>query len=273
MRPKIKKYDLDSPLFNYAHTKLDGHWLDVSTDPFGKVTCLSRQNTPLELSWVPSLKNVWLRVPRDSGLFGELWLPGQPASAIKTAIVQKNPELQFSAFAVYKAAGVMVPDRVTLSALDVWCVKHGLKFTSYWAYKLLFDHGPNCLGSWSGRGSDLTIPDGSEGFMLKNGNLADWTKLKPFLTADLKVVAVLPGEGRNLGRMGSLRVVTKEGIEVADVGGFSDYERELPESYWLGKIIEVKYYYLGSQNRLRHPTFVRVRDESEKQEADIYEGL
>lgn len=268
-RPKISQYD-PGKQYRFAHVKLDGHYLEVHKDQYGSITCLSRLGTALELSWVPTLKNAWLRLPCDSGLIGELWVPGQPASAVKTAIAQQDPALQFSCFAVPRCEGANVHPGLNLGDVDAWVCKVGLKFTPYYSHTAMSPAGgPNWLGYYGSQLPEL-VPD-SEGYMLKDAHMLGWSKYKPHKTADLRVVKVMPGKGRHTGRMGSLIVATSCGTEVANVSGFNDTERELGNDYWLGKIIEVKYYYVGSQGRLRHPTFVCVRDD--KLEADNLEGI
>ena len=93
MRPTMSVYKIGAPT-KYAHVKLDGHFLRVAKDQFGAVKCYTNHDgAELDLAWVPTLKNVWHRVPAGTDLLGELWYPEQPASYVKTAIVAKDPLL------------------------------------------------------------------------------------------------------------------------------------------------------------------------------------
>ena len=121
------------------------------------------------------------------------------------------------------------------------------------------------------------VADGEEGLML---NYVDGMyeykrskqilKVKEFFTADLQVIGIEEGTGRNLGRLGALIVDYKD--HAVKVGsGFSDEEREY---FWnnqmeiIGRVIEVKYFEQSKNQNggisLRFPTFVRVREEGKE---------
>lgn len=101
-------------------------------------------------------------------------------------------------------------------------------------------------------------------------------KVKVIAEAEFKIVDVLEGEGRNVGRMGAFVVETADGLLRCRVGtGFKDVERE---QYWetrdslLGKIITVRFNDLvknqddDSLYALFLPRFIKMRDD--KTEAD-----
>jgi len=227
---------------NYAHVKYDGHYLQVTKDI--RVTCTSRIGTTLDLSWVPSLKNIWLEdVP--SLILGELWFPGEPASYVKTAIKNRDPLLRFSVFAV----GDTFEQMVNI------CLKYGLDLAPYYMHDPRPWHG--CLGGFSP--SDLP-PLQHEGYVMKDDVWLNWRKYKPFKTIDLVVTSITEGRGKYEGFVGSL-VCGCEGRTLANVSGFDDDERMLLSEADIGRVIEVKYQYVGAGGRLRHPTFVRWRDD------------
>ena len=255
MRPTMNVYKPGAPA-KYAHVKLDGHFLRVAKDQFGAVKCYTNHDrAELDLSWVPSMKNVWHRVPAGTDLLGELWYPEQPASYVKTAVVAKDPLLVFHVFAIPSASY-----DAGLEELDNLCVLWGLHFAFY--------YGPIYSQSRLGLFDPANLPPMQhEGFVMKEGNMIGWAKHKEFLTADLRVVDTVDGKGQHLGLMGSLVVADSTGRIVANVGGFTREERiNASVNSPIGKIIEVKYQYIGSQGKLRHPTFVRFRDD--KTEAD-----
>ncbi|MDO9094583.1 MAG: DNA ligase [Rubrivivax sp.] len=76
---------------------------------------------------------------------------------------------------------------------------------------------------------------GGEGLMLHRadapfvaGRSAVLLKLKAHADAEAQVLEHLPGKGKHLGRLGALRVRTRQGV-VLDIGtGFSDAERQAP---------------------------------------------
>ncbi len=84
-------------------------------------------------------------------------------------------------------------------------------------------------------------------------------------TADLLCTEELEGEGKYVGKIGSLRLVDAEGNEVCSVGsGLTDYQRSLHGAY-VGKIIEVKYEQI-MEHKLIQPIFVTIRDDKTKAE-------
>lgn len=118
---------------------------------------------------------------------------------------------------------------------------------------------------------------GEEGLMLNyvNGKYEfkrskQILKVKEFFTADLKVIGIEEGTGRNKDRLGAL-VVDYKGNEVRVGSGFSDTERD---TIWansndiIGRVIEVKYFEESSNKKgeisLRFPTFVGIREEGKE---------
>jgi DNA ligase 1 len=107
---------------------------------------------------------------------------------------------------------------------------------------------------------------GEEGIVLKNkfsfyegGRSVNWCKVKVMHTLDLKVVGVVPGKGKNEGKVGALMCEYK-GKEVKVGSGFTDEQRDAflnaPPS-----LIEVKYQEITKDGSLRFPTFVKVRED------------
>jgi len=98
------------------------------------------------------------------------------------------------------------------------------------------------------------IRHGYEGLVLRQGDT--WLKVKPVKTFDVAVTGIVPGKGRNEGRMGAL--VTPMG----NVGtGFTDGDRQCFYSIPIGTIIEVECMELTDNGKFRHPRFVRLRED------------
>lgn len=98
---------------------------------------------------------------------------------------------------------------------------------------------------------------GHEGVVLKDPDAEypagrrDWAKVKPEATADLRVVDVLAN--------GSL-VVSRKGVRVIVGIGLPKAIRAAAPSM-LGRLIEVRYQEVTKDGSLRHPVFLRVRDD------------
>lgn len=93
---------------------------------------------------------------------------------------------------------------------------------------------------------------GEEGLVLRQGDV--WLKVKAKETHDIMVLAVVPGKGKHVGRMGAL--LTDRG----KVGtGFTDAMREELMDIEPGTTIEVDCMGLTPSGKFRHPRFIRVR--------------
>ena len=129
------------------------------------------------------------------------------------------------------------------------------------------------------------LADGYEGAMLKKKDapylpgkrMAAWQKVKVFSTGDFFIIGSVDGNGRNEGKVGSLKVAWFDAehpsplggaanVYCADVAGITDaFRDELTgpdgkvDPKWLGAVIEVMAQGSTKNGRLRHPGFVRVR--------------
>ena len=105
---------------------------------------------------------------------------------------------------------------------------------------------------------------GGEGLMVRNpdafygkGRSGDILKVKSYDDTEARVIAHLPGKGRNKGRMGSLLVELPTGIQFKIGTGFTDKQRENPPP--VGSIITFKYYGFYDSGIPKFPSFMRVR--------------
>lgn len=102
-------------------------------------------------------------------------------------------------------------------------------------------------------------------FRRSNGPVSDTLhRQKRTITVDGIVVGFEPGEGKHLGRLGAIRVRLPSGTIVSVGGGFSDTERELiwqSQSQYLGRTAELKGNAEFESGSVRHPNFVRWRED------------
>jgi len=106
----------------------------------------------------------------------------------------------------------------------------------------------------------------AEGWVLKDGNMLNWRKLKVERTIDAFVIATNDGKGKHLGQVGSLELAVYRDddtwVPICSCGGMTDDERsDMSLKSPIGRVVEVTYQLVDAKGRLRHPRFVRFRDD------------
>lgn len=259
-------------LARYAHAKLDGHFTRVlvSND---EIAFYSSLDTRI---YVPDrIFDQCESLPQGEYL-GELWIPGKPASAVKTALKHEWNDLQLTFFGVAKCEALYnrfmgTPiEEFTLESIHEFFDSHKLNFAPYEViaqYPVQLSEAELFMYVQRARQAGL------EGWVLKTGNLTGWAKLKVDNTIDLVVIGANAGKGKYQGLVGSL-ICGINGVPIADVGGMDDATREEftalhREDKLTSTVVEVKYQCVDSKGRLRHPRFVRVRDDKLPHECTI----
>ena len=117
---------------------------------------------------------------------------------------------------------------------------------------------------------DKWVEQGYEGIMIKDTDAQycfgrDWSvmKYKAFFDADVKVIGLQEGTGKNSGKLGSF-LVDYNGVEVNVGSGLSDTIREevwKDKDIHIGRTIEVRYQEETPDGSLRFPTFVCFRND------------
>ena len=98
------------------------------------------------------------------------------------------------------------------------------------------------------------LRDPKAGYTIGPVKRGEIVKVKPVISLDLRVLDVVPGEGKHAGRIGALRVGL--GALTTDVGtGLSDEERGRGADYWVGKIVEIEAMGFSTEHKLREPRF------------------
>ena len=86
-------------------------------------------------------------------------------------------------------------------------------------------------------------------------------KLKPYLDAEAKVIAHLPGKGKYAGKMGSLLVELPDGVQFKLGTGFSDAERAHPPA--IVSTVRFIYQHKTKTGKPRFARFLRIRQPSD----------
>jgi DNA ligase-1 len=111
---------------------------------------------------------------------------------------------------------------------------------------------------------DALVKEGGEGLMLhradalyETGRSDTLLKFKPFDDAEARVMAHIPGKGRNAGRLGALEVETADGLHFHLGSGLTDEQRKIPPP--IGSLITYRYTGITNHGLPRFPRFLRIR--------------
>lgn len=112
---------------------------------------------------------------------------------------------------------------------------------------------------------DELVRSGGEGLMLHRADASYETgrspallKVTPWLDAEARVVAHLPGKGKYSGMLGALKVAMADGRHFALGSGFTDAQRRDPPP--VGTQVTYRYRELTRNGIPRFPRFLRVRE-------------
>lgn len=239
----------------YAQVKYDGHYARVAWHEKHGWQFFSSHPTLLKMP--DRIIEDMRYCPQEHVLLGELWVPGELASAVKTAI--KDGRVMFTVFAVET-----MPEETELEALKFHVNNWELDFVPF--ERLEEGWHPSAVMTWA------IVDEKGEGVVFKDGNLLNWRKHKIKQTADLEIIGTTMGQGKFAGLIGSLRCTWRDGTVACTAGGMDDNTRRaMTVADFRGKIAEIEYQYIGSGGRLRHPRFKRLR--LDKEIADEMPGV
>ncbi len=249
----LRAKDWKGEPYEYAHAKIDGIRMHVIRG-LGVQCVTPKTDITGQCRHCPWMAFLYA-LPVGTRVEGELYVPGKPASYVKSALA-KREQMRYSVFAIPQLNHKPMHSEPLEWAKDI-CTWAGLEFAPFnneqLSRRALLDYAEYF---------------GYEGWVLKTANYKNWYKLKPIRTIDLLVTGTVDGEGKYLGAVGALVCNTADGFEIAKVSGMTDLQRyEMVLDDPTGRIVEVLYQYVGSQGRLRHPRFVRFRDDKFKPDA------
>lgn len=266
--------------FRYAHAKRDGIWLELVKDARGVVSCWTRQprDVTKKLAWHPVYVEFVAKAPSSTVLYCELWVEGAGRDAVKGAMRDQLPALRIECFAVERYDSNSAPASIELQQCESLANACGVMFTPY-----LDDVQDGDVPHYEDKDGDIPLDQleefqrrllldhafaNTEGWVLKDGNLLNWRKLKAVETYDLMIAGFTDGRGKYEGMVGALVLESKNGVRVKCSGMTDEERRSMTDSFWQyqGKIVEVACQGRGSAGGLAHPRFVRVRED--KTEAD-----
>lgn len=252
--------------FRYAHLKRDGFLITVLKDGVGRVVYLTRNFKELDLSFLPVHSSIMTQLPLNTQLQCELWTSGKQASYTSSGIANKDFTMDLEVHGI--SASQYVSSTDSLCEAHRFMRRFNIPFVPY------FDRlsSPLSCGSWENLDTFNNVAwlaaNNCEGIVLKNEQYSDMYKWKPMRSCDLRIVGATPGRGKYVGTVGALTCADGLGNIVANVSGMTDAQRHSMhqlhcDNKLVGLIVEVKYQYVGSQGRLRHPVFLRFREDKD----------
>lgn len=266
--PKIREWD-GTYVPRFMLPKFDGHRVTIEKNSAGVVRAMTRTPVDITAGIRRLLLPIHEEVPRGVALIGELWLPGSDHSGVKTAINERDPNLRWQAFGILHMDGWTAEEIYKLSVMDVTetLIRWGVPQIAY--QRPPIGCKPQRLLKLMAEAEEWH-PD-YEGYVLKDYNLHGMQKWKPVHTIDLIVSGYTEGQGKYVGQAGALILRTSEGYPVARCSGMSDEIRDDIDDSWIGEVVEVRYQTVTRKGRLRHPRFVRVREDKKASECDAYQ--
>ena len=265
LRPKPKRFNPDRHLLQsdyWVQQKLDGYRCTV-------IRNYDTDETPVRVVGRKRHVNLWNDLQHQSGLAsailalqprtvldGEYFDPDGTSTDVPTLMREGRGE--FRAWAVPWHYGQPCASRTDLPRMQDTIAELG--FLSVESERVGYRSYDDLLSEALGRKI--------EGFVLKRTHWGDdgW-KVKPLHTYDLLVTGYVPGESRNRGKIGSLRVsahVDGGWVEVGKCGGLDNVTRGFSGRRFCqlhGRVVEVQAEGLTTHGRLKFARLVRFRDD------------
>jgi len=200
----------------------------------------------------------------DFPLEGEIWGGRGTFEQTVSIVRQQRPhegwlQLKFAIFDVPAAPGGF---STRIAAANTWCAGHPSNYA--------FVIPQTKVNTQAQLQLELTrIEDlGGEGLIVRRpdalyraGRNSEILKVKSYQDAEARVIAHLPGKGRNQGRLGALLVQLPGGVQFKIGSGFSDAERITPPP--IGTLVTFKFYGKYQSGIPKFPSFLRIRQDKD----------
>lgn len=193
-------------------------------------------------------------------LEGELWGGRGTFDRTASIVMRQQPHegwlsLRFAIFDVPAARGSF---RQRIRQADAWFDQHPSAYAFVIKQIPVADHAHlqqelKRIEALGGEGVIVRDPDAP----YQTGRAPHILKVKQTYDAEATVIAHLPGQGRNSGRLGALLVKNAAGVEFRIGTGLSDAERDNPPD--IGTVISYRYYGHYPSGMPKFPSYLRVR--------------
>lgn len=271
---KAKKWKGQS--WKTAQVKLDGFRVTAFIGKRGSIQMYGKDHRPhLEfLGRFPRLKKTdFYRaikgMPEYSSVDAEIIVPGGTSSDVATALRDQDSKIEIITFAFPQLREKMM-DKSSVEWAAQTAYQYGLEFAK-WFTRAQLEKDLKLKDASDDKVKKALLKKaeemGYEGWVLKQTQFKGWFKIKQVQSVDAVITGTVPGNGKFEGLIGALVVglwdVNTYRV-IANVSGMTDAERERltkldQQGMLVGQVVEVRYQEIGSQGRLRHPRFSRLR--------------
>lgn len=260
--------------------KVDGHRKFLVKDMEGNVGAYGRKYSTVSNNRENYIYKIGDRVrlyaaslPPGTIIDGELYLPGQPAAKVATAIADDPDTLH------YKAFGIIMKDysEFTEGPQECYSVLRELKIPH--PYQIFLSDvivNPKYVYEFC---EAVTKKHMWEGVIIKKDSISECYKYKAETTYDVVVTGFKMAKhgktGAMKGLVGSLlccaHVDGKKDMEiVCSVSGMTMEERKaFTKDIPIGQVIEVNSQGMTHKGKLRHPRFIRLRPDKDSSMCNI----
>lgn len=211
--PKFKDYA--GQQIAYIQPKFDGHLAKIHKYEH-KLTVFSKNNKDIteKLLAIDRIKKELNGIPNNSAIFAEIHCPGVPATSVPTMLNDSDEKLQLTAFAAPMLDGKDLSHE-HLTEVNKQLDICGLDFPSTRSFC-----PSRCVDLSEQKVLlELAIELKLEGWVLKEGHMIGWYKLKPVKTVDVFVIATYKSDSnRYKGGLKAVRIGVWAGNTVRDLG-------------------------------------------------------
>ena len=256
--PAAPNPELQKPSIYKEGDTVDGWWMSEKLDGIRAVwdgkRLFTRKGNPIHApDW-------FLAALPPFAIDGELWSKRNDFSFIQSTVLDDVPDENWRriAYHIFEVPGAEGDFGRRLAVLEDWLAAHPGRVVH------VIPQIPCKSSDHLMRFLETIEKRGGEGVIVKDPTLPHHAgrsphvlKVKRWADMEGRVLEILPGSGRNEGRMGSLLLETQDGIRFRLGTGFSDREREHPPE--IGSLVTFRYHGVTKNGKPRFASFMRVR--------------